>query len=72
MFGSLLNRLAESILSENGSYMLAEDGGRLLDESYVVSKPYDNLLGYGDNDTVKKEFMDILSFDPKNPFNERF
>ena len=71
-FGNNLNRLNESMLCENGSYMLAEDGGRLLDESYVISKPYDEFRGYGDNDAIKKEFMEILNLDVNNPFNEKF
>lgn len=72
MFGNNLNRLGETILNENGTYMLTEDGGRMLDERYVVSKPFDDLLGYGDNDAIKKEFLGIMNFDAKNPFNEKF
>lgn len=72
MFGTNLDRLDSSILAEDGTYILTEDGGRLLTEDYEVSKPYDDLRGYGDNDAIKKEFVDILNFDSKNPFNERF
>ena len=71
VFGNNLNRLTLSILAEDGSYILAEDGGRLLDESYVVGDPYNELLGYGDNDVLKKEFLEIINFDANNPFNER-
>lgn len=72
MFGSSLNRLGDSLLAESGVYMLAEDGGRLLNETYVVSEAYTELKGFGDNEIIKKEFLDIMNYDANNPFNERF
>jgi len=69
-FGDLGNRLDLSVLAENGTYMLTEDGGRVLDESYVVSKAYDNHTGYGDNAAIKEEFLKIVNFDANNPFGE--
>lgn len=71
-FGNNLNRLTNTILTEEGEPILTEDGGRLLSDDYEVSKPYDNLLGYGDNDAIKKQFLDIMNFDKSNPFNENF
>lgn len=73
-FGNNLNRLTNTILTEEGEPMLTEDGGRLIGDSYEISKPYDDIMGYGDNDALKKQFMDIMNFDAKNknPFNEKF
>lgn len=70
LYGDLGNRLDTSIVNENGTYILSENGGRLLDEHYVISEPYNDMKGYGDNDSIKKEFLDILNFDLKNPFQE--
>lgn len=72
MYNINIDRLNTGILMENGFNILTEDGGNLLDEDYVVSKPFDDMRGFGDNDTIKKEFMDIMNFDSNNPFAERF
>lgn len=72
LFGINIDRLSFAILSEDGSTILTEDGGVLMSEEYVVSKPFDDTVGYGDNDAIKKEFMSIINFDSNNPFAERF
>lgn len=72
MFNVNLDRLAAGILLETDFNLLCEDGGTMLDESYEVSEPVNDMIGYGDNDAIKKEFLDILNFSEKNPFNERF
>lgn len=73
MFGGKnIDRLNETILDEDGNPLFTEDGGRILAETYEVSKPYDDVIGFGDNFAIKKEFTDIMNFDNKNPFNERF
>lgn len=72
LFGVNVERLNTGILAEDGSTLLTETGGVVLDEAYVVSKPFDDMLGFGDNDAIKKEFKDIMNFDANNPFAERF
>ncbi len=72
VFGTNLDRLNTSLIQENGFTILCEDGGTMLDESYEVSEPYTEERGYGENDDIKKEFMDIMNFDSNNPFAERF
>lgn len=67
-----LNRLNTTVLSEDSTGILCEDGGALLDEDYVVSRPVDDMLGYGDNDAIKTKFLDIMNFNSDNPFAERF
>lgn len=68
MFGPNMNRLDMSILSETGFHLLTETGGYVLLEDYVVSEPYDDSRGYGDNEVIKKEFLEIMDFDQNNPF----
>jgi len=72
MFNINLDRLNTGILMENGFAILCEDGGVLLDESYQVSSPFDDVIGFGDNDAIKKEFMEIMNFSADNPFGEKF
>lgn len=74
VFNNNLNKLTNTILGEDGDSILTEDGGRLIGDDYEVSKPYDDLLGYGDNDAIRKQFLDIMNFDSKNknPFNQKF
>lgn len=67
-FGVNANRLDMSILTENGFHMLTETGGYVLLEDYEVSKEYDDTRGYGDNDAIKKEFLEIMDFDENSPF----
>lgn len=71
-FGVNIDRLSFTIMNEDGTTILTEDGGVLMAEEYVVSKPFDDIVGYGDNSAIKKEFMDIINFDSNNPFAERF
>lgn len=72
-FGETLNRLDRGIgLEDVEGVVLTEDGGYLLDESYVESKPYDEIRGYGDEEAIRKEFLEIIDFTQDNPFNERF
>lgn len=73
MFGRNLNRLDNSVVQEDEFTILCEDGGYITTEEYVVSKPYDEMLGYGDDTAIKKEFLEIMDFDESSPFNnERF
>ena len=70
LFGENGNRLDSSILGQNGTYILTQDGGRLLSENYEISEPFDDDRGYGDNDAIRKEFLEILNFNVDNPFAE--
>lgn len=67
-FGVNLNRLDMSVLSESGFHLLTESGGYVLLENYEVSKAYDDTRGFGDNDAIKKEFLEIMDFDENSPF----
>lgn len=72
VFGQNINRLSYIITSENGLTFALETGGNILLEEYVVSEPYNDIIGFGDNDAIKREFTDIMNFDQNNPFNELF
>ena len=64
-----LNRLDMCILLEDGSgVMELETGGFTLLEDYSVSKEYDDMRGFGDNDAIKAEFVRIMNFDEADPF----
>jgi hypothetical protein len=68
-FGTNLNRLDMAFELEDGTGVIAmETGGYALLEDYVVSKEYDDMRGFGDNDAIKEEFVKIMNFDAKNPF----
>ena len=67
-FGPNINRLDMSVIMESGSHILTETGGYLLTEDYEVSIPYNDTRGYGDNEAIKKEFLEIMDFDESNPF----
>jgi hypothetical protein len=71
LFGQNIDRLQSTITAEDGYTIMCEDGGSVITEEYVVSEPYSDMLGYGDNDALKKEFADIMNFSQDNPFNER-
>lgn len=67
--GRTLNRLDMGIALEDGSgILLMETGGDILLEEYVVSKEYDDMRGFGDNDAIKQEFVKIMNFNEKDPF----
>lgn len=72
LFGINIDRLSFAFLTEDNNQILTEDGGVLLKEDYVVSEPFNDVIGFGDNDEIKKEFMSIINFDAENPFSERF
>lgn len=67
-FNVNLNRLNTTILAEDGTYIIPEDGGNILLEEYEVSVEYSDNLAYGDNAAIKKEFIQIMNFDANNPF----
>jgi hypothetical protein len=68
-YGVSLNRLDMGIALEDGSgIFLMESGGDVLLEEYVVSKEYDDMHGFGDNDVIKQEFVKIMNFNEKDPF----
>jgi hypothetical protein len=68
VFGASLNRLDMVIVSESGVDIVLETGGNFLLEDYVESKPFDDMRGFGDNTQMKKEFLEIIQFDPSDPF----
>jgi len=37
------------------------------DPAYTSAIPYDDVLGFGDDDELKQEFLDIMDFSKKNP-----
>jgi hypothetical protein len=64
-----LNRLDMCVLLEDGSGVIElETGGYTLLEDYSVSKEYDDMRGFGDNDAIKTEFIKIMDFSDKDPF----
>lgn len=64
-----LNRLDMCIQLEDGSGVIVlETGGYILLEDYSVSKEYDNMRGFGDNDAIKTEFVKIMNFNEADPF----
>lgn len=71
-FNRNLNRLNSTLITESGFGIMMETGGNILSEDYVESRPYDELLGYGDDAAIKSEFLAIMDFSENNPFNERF
>ena len=71
-FGINLDRLNSATMQETGDGIMLEDGGTLIDEDFTVAEPYTEDVNYGNNVELKKEFMDIMNFDAKNPFSERF
>ncbi len=68
IFGTNLNRLDNVLITETGYDIVLETGGNVLLEEYVESKQPDDMVGYGDNSQLKKEFLDIIQFDPNDPF----
>lgn len=68
LFGSNLNRLDMVVVSETGDDIVLESGGNFLLEDYVENKPFDDMRGFGDNTQMKKEFLEIIQFDPNDPF----
>jgi hypothetical protein len=71
-FNLNFDRLAFNIMTEDGFSLLKEDGGVIVSEEYTVAEPYVEIANYGDNEEIKKEFLDIMNFNSDNPFNERF
>lgn len=71
-FGQNINRLDNKIGLENGFAFVCEDGGNIILDTYTVAEQYNDIIGYGDNDAIKKEFTEIMNFDQNNPFNELF
>lgn len=72
IFGVNINRINMTIITENGNHIMGEAGGYVLLEDYTSAKPYDEIRGYGDDDALKKEFLDIMDFSENNPFGEKF
>lgn len=71
-FNTNINRLGYEFLQEDGFRLLTEDGGSFIQEDFYETKPYTDLVGYGDDDVLKREFMEIMDFDESSPFGERF
>lgn len=67
-FGVNINRLDNAIAVEDIGQILGEDGGIILDEEFGPVKHYDDAVAYGDDDKLKKEFLDIMDFSEDNPF----
>lgn len=70
VFGINLNRIDTCIVQEDGDVFVCEEGGFILLEEYEVSKPVNDIIGYGDDNAIKSEFMQIMDFDESNPFGE--
>jgi len=68
VFGTNINRLNNAIATEDTGQILGEDGGIIIDEEFGPVKHYDDVVAYGDDDKLKKEFMDIMDFSEDNPF----
>lgn len=66
------DRLNYTLLNENGFRLLFEDGGTMLKEDFIPSESFAEITNYGDNEDIKREFMDIINFNSENPFAERF
>ncbi len=71
LFGENYNRLNNVIKTESNDNILLETGGVMIIEDYEDIKPYNDMKGFGDNTQLKQEFLDIMQFDPDDPFNER-
>jgi Virus neck protein len=71
-FNINLDRLNTGVNMETGFSIICEDGGNVLNEEYTVSEAYSEQLGFGNNDEIKREFMDIMNFDANNPFSSTF
>lgn len=69
-FGRNLNRLDSAVLTETGENIQCEPGGFIIAEDYTVSRPEDEMFGYGDDSAIKKEFLEIMDFSESNPFSE--
>lgn len=68
-YGVSLNRLDMGIALESTTGVVTlETGGNIILEDYVVSKEYDDMHGFGDNDAIKQEFVKIMNFDETDPF----
>lgn len=70
VFGINLNRLDSCIAQEDGFVFMCEDGGFILHEDYVTTKPFDETRAFGDDAAIRDEFMQIMDFDENNPFGE--
>ena len=68
-YGVSLNRLDMGIALEGTTGVITlETGGNIVLEEYVVSKEYDDMHGFGDNDVIKQEFVKIMNFNEADPF----
>lgn len=68
MYGENMNRLNDIIDDETGFDFIQESGGELLTEVQDNAKPYNDIIGYGDDDELAKEFLEIIDTSKKNPF----
>lgn len=62
------NRLAFRLFDEDGNKFITETGGNIVMEEF---NPIEN-SGFGDNNFLKDEFLEIMDFNEDNPFSERF
>jgi hypothetical protein len=62
-----MNRLNNSIDDESGFDFVLEEGGEILTEVQTNSKPYSDVMGYGDDSELKQEFLEIMDLTKKNP-----
>jgi hypothetical protein len=70
IFGTNVNRLNNCVVQENGDNLVFENGGFFVLEEYDVAKDTDDLLGYGDNNAIKNELVDIMDWSEDSPFGE--
>lgn len=67
LYGENMNRLNNSIDDEAGFDFILEEGGEILTEVQTNSKPYTDVMGYGDDSELKQEFLEIMDLTKKNP-----
>ena len=60
------NELDSGIKSEDGMYLLNDDGDYLVNEKYVI----ETIIGTGANDSMANESNDFIDFSQVDPFSE--
>ena len=64
------DRLSYGIITQDGFNLTFEQGGDFILDEYDPSVPEAQVQAYGDESELRKEFIDILSFDETNPFGK--
>lgn len=67
------DRLESGLQLEDGSgKVILESGGYFLRETYDTEEVSQEVLTYGENNTIKEEFTQIQDFSTDNPFGDEF